>query len=86
MGDVPRTEHSALSATALERRDFPMLAGFALFQAWVTLCFFTPQLFPDAVGDNNVYMLSLAVSVAEMCIRDSSSTAASWPSNSAWSP
>ena len=54
MGDVPRTEHSALSATALERRDFPMLAGFALFQAWVTLCFFTPQLFPDAVGDNNV--------------------------------
>lgn len=68
MGDVPRTEHSALSATALERRDFPMLAGFALFQAWVTLCFFTPQLFPDAVGDNNVYMLSLAVSVAALAL------------------
>ncbi len=66
MGDEPQTAPIAVAATPLDRRDFPMLVGFALFQAWVTLCFFTPQLFPDAVGDNNVYMLSLAVSVVAL--------------------
>lgn len=65
MGDEPQTAPIAAMA-APDRRDFPMLVGFALFQAWVTLCFFTPQLFPDAVGDNNVYMLSLAVSVVAL--------------------
>ena len=50
------------------RRDFPMLVGFALFQAWVTLCFFTPQLFPDAVGNNHVYEISLGVSVIALAL------------------
>ena len=66
MGDEPQTAPIAAAMAAPDRRDFPMLVGFALFQAWVTLCFFTPQLFPDAVGDNNVYMLSLAVSVVAL--------------------
>lgn len=67
MGDASRTEPPVTPA-ALDRRDVPMLVGFALFQAWVTLCFFTPQLFPDAVGDNNVYTISLAVSVAALAL------------------
>lgn len=67
MGDASRTEPPVTPAV-LDRRDVPMLAGFALFQAWVTLCFFTPQLFPDAVGGNNVYMISLAVSVVALAL------------------
>ncbi len=66
MGDEPQTAPIAAAMATPDHRDFPMLVGFALFQAWVTLCFFTPQLFPDAVGDNNVYMLSLAVSVVAL--------------------
>ncbi len=38
-----------------------MLLGFALCQCWVTLCFFTPQLFPDN-GSTRVYELSLIIS------------------------
>ena len=49
-------------------RDFPMLVGFALFQTWVTLCFFTPQLFPSNTGDNLVYELSLVVSTVVLSI------------------
>lgn len=45
------------------RHDLSMLVGFALFQVWVTLCFFTPQLFPDQAGDWHVYEKSLLVSV-----------------------
>ena len=47
------------------RHDLSMLVGFALFQVWVTLCFFTPQLFPDqaATGAWHVYEKSLLVSV-----------------------
>lgn len=50
------------------QRNFPMLVGFALFQVWVTLCFFTPQLFPDAVGTNLVYEISLAVAVVGLAL------------------
>lgn len=45
------------------RHDLSMLVGFALFQVWVTLCFFTPQLFPDQSADWHVYEKSLLVSV-----------------------
>lgn len=45
-----------------------MLVGFALFQAWVTLCFFTPQLFPANTGANHVYEISLAVSAAVLML------------------
>lgn len=64
-GDNPQ---SALPKTESNRRNFPMLVGFSLFQAWVTLCFFTPQLFPDAVGNNHVYEISLAVSVVALAL------------------
>lgn len=47
------------------RHDLSMLVGFALFQVWVTLCFFTPQLFPSQAeaGAWHVYEKSLLVSV-----------------------
>ncbi len=49
------------------RHDLSMLVGFALFQAWVTLCFFTTQIFPDASGaDWHVYEKSLLVSVVAL--------------------
>lgn len=45
---------------AMGRVNIPLVIGFALCQLWVTLCFFTPQLFPGNPG-SNVYGLSLAV-------------------------
>ena len=49
-------------------RDFAMLVGFALFQTWVTLCFFTPQLFPNSTGNNHVYEISLVVSTIVLTV------------------
>ncbi len=46
------------TAFSLRRINAPLIIGFALCQLWVTLCFFTPQLFPGNPGDN-VYALSL---------------------------
>lgn len=70
--DVERaTEASAdardVARTIPARRDMAMLAGFALFQAWVTLCFFTPQLFPgQATSSWHVYEMSLVVSAVAL--------------------
>lgn len=56
------------SAPKTSQRNFPMLVGFALFQTWVTLCFFAPQLFPETVDANRVYEFSLVVSVAALVL------------------
>jgi len=57
-----------LAGLSVGHRDFAMLAGFALFQTWVTLCFFTPQLFPNSVGNNHVYEFSLVVSTVALAL------------------
>lgn len=56
--------HATPAASAGKRdMDLAMLAGFALFQMWVTLCFFTPQLFPTQQTSMwHIYEVSLAVS------------------------